>query len=201
VLDSPYDYANNALLYLPTGLPDPDAPGYTESVVRAALPLLEASRGRAFMLFTSHRALQAAATALRGRLEHPLLVQGEMPRARLIERFRAAGDAVLLGTASFWEGVDVKGPALSLVIIDKLPFASPGDPVMAARINAAKARGGNAFGELQLPQAVLALKQGVGRLIRRRHRRDDAVRSAAALALVRPLLPQGAAVDAGQRRA
>jgi len=166
VLESPYDYRNNALLHLPTGLPDPDAPGYTEAVVRVAMPLLEASRGRAFMLFTSHRALQAAAAALRGRIDHPLLVQGEMPRARLIERFRAAGDAVLLGTASFWEGVDVKGPALSLVIIDKLPFASPGDPVMAARINAAKALGGNAFGELQLPQAVLALKQGVGRLIR-----------------------------------
>jgi ATP-dependent DNA helicase DinG len=165
-LASPYDYQRNALLYLPRGLPEPDAAGYTEAVVRAALPLLEASRGRAFMLFTSHRALQAAAAALRGRLEHPLLTQGEMPRARLIERFRAAGDAVLLGTASFWEGVDVKGPALSLVIIDKLPFASPGDPVMAARIAAARERGGNPFGELQLPQAVLALKQGVGRLIR-----------------------------------
>jgi len=165
-LASPYDYAHNALLHLPTGLPDPDSPGYTEAVVRAALPLLAASRGRAFVLFTSHRALQAAAAALAGRLPHPLLVQGEMPRARLIERFRAAGDAVLLGTSSFWEGVDVKGPALSLVVIDKLPFASPGDPVMAARIAAARARGGNPFGELQLPQAVLALKQGVGRLIR-----------------------------------
>jgi ATP-dependent DNA helicase DinG len=154
------------LLYLPPDLPPPDAPGHTAAVVAAALPLIAASRGRAFLLFTSHRALRAAATMLAGKLPHPLLVQGDMPRARLLERFREAGDAVLLGTQSFWEGVDVKGPALSLVVIDKLPFASPGDPVMAARIDALKSRGGSPFTELQLPQAVLALKQGVGRLIR-----------------------------------
>jgi ATP-dependent DNA helicase DinG len=165
-LASPFDYERNALLYLPPGLPAPDSPAHTAAVVAAALPLLVASRGRAFLLFTSHRALRAAATLLAGKLPHPLLVQGDMPRARLLERFREAGDAVLLGTASFWEGVDVKGPALSLVVIDKLPFASPGDPVMAARIDALRAKGGNPFSELQLPQAVLALKQGVGRLIR-----------------------------------
>ncbi len=165
-LPSPFDYERNALLYLPPDLPAPDEPGHTAAVVAAALPLIAASRGRAFMLFTSHRALRAAATLLAGKLPHPLLVQGEMPRARLIERFREAGDAVLLGTQSFWEGVDVKGPALSLVVFDKLPFASPGDPVMAARIDSLRARGGNPFAEMQLPQAVLALKQGVGRLIR-----------------------------------
>jgi len=165
-LPSPYDYERNALLLLPKGMPQPDDPGYGAALARAALPLLLASRGRAFVLFTSHRALGAAAEVLAGATPHPLLVQGEMPRARLIERFRDAGDAILLGTASFWEGVDVKGPALSLVIIDRLPFASPGDPVTAARIEALRAEGRNPFGQLQLPQAVLALKQGVGRLIR-----------------------------------
>jgi ATP-dependent DNA helicase DinG len=165
-LASPFDYERNALLYLPPDLPAPDDPGHTRAVVEAALPLIAASRGRAFMLFTSHRALKAAAALLAGKLPHPLLVQGDMPRARLLERFRQAGDAVLLGTASFWEGVDVKGPTLSLVVIDKLPFASPGDPVMAARIESLRQLGGSPFTELQLPQAVLALKQGVGRLIR-----------------------------------
>ncbi len=166
VLDSPFDYARNALLYLPQGLPLPNAPEHTRAVVDAARPLLHAGGGGAFMLFTSHRALDQAAGMLAGELGERLLVQGDMPRARLIERFRAAGDAVLLGTASFWEGVDVKGPALSLVVIDKLPFASPGDPVMKARLAAMERRGLNSFRDFQLPQAVLALKQGVGRLIR-----------------------------------
>jgi ATP-dependent DNA helicase DinG len=165
-LPSPYDYERNALLLLPAGMPEPDDPRYGARLAERALPLLVASRGRAFLLFTSHRALGAAAAVLAGATSHPLLVQGEMPRARLIERFRAAGDAILLGTASFWEGVDVKGPALSLVIIDRLPFASPGDPVVAARIAALREEGRNPFAEFQLPQAVLALKQGVGRLIR-----------------------------------
>ena len=165
-LDSPYDYATQALVYLPPGLPDPGDPGYTSAVVDAALPVIEASGGRSFMLFTSHRALREAAECLQGRLVYPLLIQGTAPRRELIERFHTAGDAVLLGTASFWEGVDVRGPALSCVIIDKLPFASPGDPVMQARLEAIRERGGNPFTELQIPQAVIALKQGSGRLIR-----------------------------------
>ena len=128
--------------------------------------MIRASRGRAFLLFASHRALQEAAGLLRGRIDYPLLVQGEMPRTHLLERFRDLGDAVLLGTSSFREGVDVRGPALSLVIIDKLPFASPDDPVLQARLAAIREAGGNAFFDYQVPQAVIGLKQGVGRLIR-----------------------------------
>ncbi|MDX1608868.1 MAG: ATP-dependent DNA helicase, partial [Halofilum sp. (in: g-proteobacteria)] len=166
-LDSPFDYARNALLYLPRGLPDPSQADYTDAVVATAERVLAASGGRAFVLFTSYRALDRAASLLRARLSsHPVLVQGEAPKRELVERFRAAGDAVLLGTASFWEGVDVAGPALSCVIIDKLPFASPGDPVMQARLDALRNAGRNPFAEYQLPQAVLALKQGAGRLIR-----------------------------------
>jgi ATP-dependent DNA helicase DinG len=164
--DSPFDFARQALLYVPPEMPDPNSYGYTAAVVEQALPVLEASRGRAFILFTSHRALQEAAGLLDGRLEYPLLVQGQMPRSRLLEQFRALGNAVLLGTGSFWEGVDVRGEALSCVIIDKLPFASPGDPVLQARIEAMREQGGNPFMEYQLPQAVITLKQGVGRLIR-----------------------------------
>lgn len=170
-LDSPFDYARNALLYVPAGMPDPNAPEFTAAVVEAAIPVIEASRGRAFMLFTSHRALKEAAELLRGRLPYELLIQGSAPRGELLERFRAQGNAVLLGAASFWEGVDVRGPALSCVIIDRLPFASPGDPVLQARIEALRARGGNPFMEYQLPNAVIVLKQGVGRLIRDVHDR------------------------------
>jgi ATP-dependent DNA helicase DinG len=166
LLGSPFDFARHALLYLPPRMPATDDPGYTRAVVAAARPVIEASGGRAFMLFTSHRALEEAAELLRGSLEYPLLVQGEMPRRRLLETFRELGNAVLLGTSSFWEGVDVKGPALSVVIIDKLPFASPGDPVLKARLDLMKNEGRNPFMEYQLPQAVIALKQGVGRLIR-----------------------------------
>jgi ATP-dependent DNA helicase DinG len=166
-LDSPFDYASRTRLYLPQGLPPPADPAFTGEVVRRALPLLEASGGRAFLLFTSHRALQEAARLLRARdLPYPLLVQGEEPRDRLLTRFRALGNAVLLGTQSFWEGVDVRGPALSVVLIDKLPFGSPGDPLLQARIEAAKLDGREPFREVQLPQAVLSLKQGLGRLIR-----------------------------------
>ncbi|MGH7490351.1 MAG: ATP-dependent DNA helicase, partial [bacterium] len=132
----------------------------------AVLPVLEASGGRAFLLFTSHRALQEAADRLRGALDFPLLVQGEAPRHRLLEEFRELGNAVLLGTSSFWEGVDVKGRALSLVAIDRLPFASPGDPVFKARLDALRRQGRDPFMEHQLPLAVIALKQGAGRLIR-----------------------------------
>jgi ATP-dependent DNA helicase DinG len=164
--DSPFDFPRQALLYVPPQLPEPNAYDYTAAVVERALPVIELAGGRTFMLFTSHRALREAAERLTGRLPYPLLIQGEAPRGRLLERFRELGNAVLLGTGSFWEGVDVRGEALSCVIIDKLPFASPGDPVLQARIDAARDRGGNPFFEFQLPQAVISLKQGVGRLIR-----------------------------------
>lgn len=165
-LESPFDYAHHALLYLPPDMPDPRADAYTAAVVRVAREAVAASGGRAFLLFTSHRALQEAAAALDGSIEYPLLVQGQAPRAELLARFRRLGNAVLLGTGSFWEGVDVRGAALSLVLIDKLPFASPGDPVLQARIDALRAAGGNPFVDFQIPDAVIALKQGVGRLIR-----------------------------------
>lgn len=167
--DSPFDYRNHTLLYIPAGLAQPGTPGYTASVVASAIPVLRASGGRAFMLFTSHRALREAAELLAGKLGHPLLVQGTAPRTELLARFRAAGDAVLLGTGSFWEGVDVRGEALSCVIIDKLPFASPDDPILRARCEALEQVGRNPFLEYQLPAAVIALKQGVGRLIRDEH--------------------------------
>ena len=125
-----------------------------------------ASGGRAFMLFTSHRALREAAELLEKDCDYPVLVQGDAPRDKLLEQFRRAGNAILLGTSSFWEGVDVRGEALSCVIIDKLPFASPGDPVLQARLEAMRRQGGNPFMEFQLPQAVITLKQGAGRLIR-----------------------------------
>ena len=166
LLGSPFDYEHNALLYLPAGMPDVNSMEYTPAVVQAAEPVIQASRGRAFLLFTSHRALREAASLVRERWPFPLLVQGEAPRRRLLEQFRELGNAVLLGTASFWEGVDVKGPALSVVVIDRLPFASPGDPVIKARLAALARRGRDPFMDYQLPQAVLALKQGVGRLIR-----------------------------------
>lgn len=164
--DSPFDFARLALLYVPRNLPDPSEAHYTASVIEAALPVLNASGGRAFLLFTSHRALREATELLKSRLHFPLLVQGSAPRAELLDRFRVLGNAVLLGSASFWEGVDVRGPALSCVIIDKLPFASPGDPLMQARLEALRTAGSNPFKDYQLPQAVLTLKQGVGRLIR-----------------------------------
>ncbi len=164
--ESPFDYAEQALWYVPRGLPEPSAPSYTEAVMAEVLPIVEASRGRAFLLFTSHRALRIAAEWLEDRCELPLLAQGDAPKAELLDRFVKAGNAVLLGTASFWEGVDVRGEALSLVVIDKLPFASPGDPVLQARLDALRRRGGNPFMHYQVPQAAIALKQGAGRLIR-----------------------------------
>jgi ATP-dependent DNA helicase DinG len=166
--DSPFDYASQALLYLPPEMPDPGDVGYGDAVISIALPLIERAAGGAFLLFTSHRALRAAAERLQGRLTEglPLLVQGSAPREQLLRQFRASGNAVLLGTASFWEGVDVQGSALRLVVIDRLPFASPEDPVVRARIEYLNSQGENAFRDYQLPEAVLALKQGVGRLIR-----------------------------------
>lgn len=165
-LASPFDFSRQAALYVPEDLPEPSAPNYTEAVIDAAIPVLEASRGRAFLLFTSHRALQEAARLLEGRLPYPLLVQGTAGRNELLDAFRKHGNAILLGTGSFWEGIDVRGEALSLVVIDKLPFASPGDPLLQARMDALKRQGRNAFTEYQIPQAVITLKQGAGRLIR-----------------------------------
>lgn len=165
-VESPFDYARNALLYVPADLPDPRSGQHTDAVVARARPVLAASGGRAFILFTSYRALHHAAEQFRGNLDYPLFVQGEAPKQELVERFRATGNGVLLGTASFWEGVDVAGEALSCVIIDKLPFASPADPVVRARLDAIEQQGGNAFVDYQIPQAAIALKQGAGRLIR-----------------------------------
>lgn len=169
--DSPFDYEKQALLYVPSGLPEPNSQGYTEAVVQAALPMLEASRGRAFLLFTSLRAMQRAHEILTAEFDrrgwdYPLLLQGEGSRNELLSRFREHGNAVLLGSQSFWEGVDVRGEALSLVIIDKLPFAPPDDPVLAARIAQITKQGRNAFMEYQLPRTIITLKQGAGRLIR-----------------------------------
>jgi len=168
---SPFDYARQALLYVPQSMPDPGSPAYTDAVIDAALPMLRASGGRAFVLCTTLRALRRCAERLREifaaeDLPFPILAQGEGSRSELLERFRNLGNAVLVGSQSFWEGVDVRGQALSLVIIDKLPFAPPDDPVLAARLDALARRGGNPFMDYQLPSAVIALKQGAGRLIR-----------------------------------
>jgi len=165
LVPSPFDWETQALCYLPRGLPEPIVRHYNESMIDKIRPVLEASNGRAFVLFASHRALREAAELLKDG-PWPLFVQGEAPRAVLLERFRASGNGVLLGAASFREGVDVAGDALSVVVIDKLPFAAPDDPVFEARLDAIRRNGGNPFRDEQLPQAVIALKQGAGRLIR-----------------------------------
>lgn len=163
---SPFDYQSQALFYHPKGLPQPSEADFTAKIVEFALPVLRASKGHAFFLFTSHRALQQAAVLLEKSLDYPLLIQGSRPKALLLEQFKKTKHAVLLGTASFWEGVDVRGEALSCVIIDKLPFASPDDPVLKARLDALTQQGKNAFMYQQVPSAVISLRQGVGRLIR-----------------------------------
>jgi len=166
VWDSPFNYEKQSLLFLPENLPQPNEPSYTKELMQAALPVLTASEGRAFVLFTSYYAMHKAHDFLKQRLPYEMLMQGDLPKHQLLEKFRQTDNAVLLGTSSFWEGVDVRGESLSCVIIDKLPFASPGDPVIQARIDAIKRNGGQPFMEFQVPQAVIALKQGVGRLIR-----------------------------------
>jgi ATP-dependent DNA helicase DinG len=165
-LDSPFDYANHALMWFPDQLPEPRDAGFVPALLDQVVPLLNASGGRAFLLFTSHRSLKRAAELLADEVDFPMFVQGEQPRSLLLEQFRESGRGVLLGSASFWEGVDVIGDALSLVVIDKLPFAAPDDPVMEARSEALRKAGGNPFTQLYLPQAVISLKQGAGRLIR-----------------------------------
>ena len=172
VWDSPFDYATQALLYVPATMPDPNSPDFTEAALQAAWPLLVASGGSAFLLFTSLRAMNAAYKLLQTRMSQegvhfPLLLQGEKSRSELLDEFRRLGNAVLLGSQSFWEGVDVAGEALSLVVIDRLPFQPPDDPVLAARMEVLRQAGKNPFFDHQLPHAVISLKQGAGRLIRR----------------------------------
>ena len=166
LLASPFRYEEQALLYVPRDMPEPQAPQFVDHVAEEVVSLLELSRGRAFVLFTSYANMNAVAERIAGRVDYPLLIQGEAPKAQLLDTFRATPHAVLLATTSFWQGVDVAGEQLSCVIIDKLPFASPGDPVVSARIERLRSRGQNAFGEYQVPVAVLMLKQGLGRLIR-----------------------------------
>ena len=167
---SPYPVERTGLVYLPPSLPQPSDFGHTDAVMEAVAPLLDMTEGGAFFLFTSHRALNAARKWFRANRQclggRKLLAQGSAPRDDLLRRFRGAGNAVLLGTSSFWEGVDVRGQALTVVAIDKLPFASPADPLMMARLEYIRREGGNGFMDHQVPQAVLALKQGAGRLLR-----------------------------------
>ncbi|MHB1950699.1 MAG: ATP-dependent DNA helicase [Acidiferrobacteraceae bacterium] len=164
--ESTFDYPRQALLYLPRDLPEPGTPDYLDRMIDEIVPVLEMSRGRAFVLFTTHRALAYVHDRLPSRIPFPVFAQGTVARGRLIDQFRTSGNGVLLGTGSFWEGVDVAGAALSCVIIDKLPFAPPDDPVEQARLRMVEEQGGNGFRDHQLPQAVMALKQGAGRLIR-----------------------------------
>jgi ATP-dependent DNA helicase DinG len=172
-LPSEFDYRNQAILYLPRRMPDPRSVDFSAAAAREILEILEASRGRAFVLFTSYAALRAVQAIAEVELPYPVLVQGTAPRTALLEQFRTTPNSVLLATSSFWQGVDVMGEALSCVIIDKLPFASPGDPITAARIDTITERGGQPFSEYQVPLAILTLLQGLGRLLR--HRDDRGV--------------------------
>jgi ATP-dependent DNA helicase DinG len=165
-VESQYDYARHVLFYVPKHLPDPRGQEFTYRAAEEIERVLEASRGRAFVLFTSYVQMRQVYELLRPRLDFPLLLQGEAPKTALLEKFRSTPGAVLFATSSFWQGVDVQGEQLSCVIIDRLPFAVPTDPVIEARSNAIRESGGNSFYEYQVPQAALALKQGFGRLIR-----------------------------------
>lgn len=166
ILESPFDYQRNALLYLPNTQYEPNHPAYLQAIAENIEAVIRSAGGGAFVLCTSINAVNYLSNHLRGRLEQQVLAQGEASRHLLLEQFRDDGHAVLVGTSSFWEGVDVRGPALRLVIIDRLPFAHPGDPIMKARLDTIRKQGGNPFSDYQVPQAVISLKQGVGRLIR-----------------------------------
>jgi ATP-dependent DNA helicase DinG len=172
-LPSEFDFSRQAILYLPQRMPDPREDRFTVAAGREVIEILKRTRGRAFVLFTSYATMRAVQAIAEMALDYPILAQGSAPRSQLLDQFRQTAHSVLFATSSFWQGVDVVGEALSCVIIDKLPFASPGDPITAARIDAIRARGGDPFGEYQVPLAILALQQGLGRLIR--HRRDRGV--------------------------
>jgi ATP-dependent DNA helicase DinG len=172
-LASEFDFARQAILYLPPRMPDPRSDAFAVAASREVIEILKRTRGRAFVLFTSYATLRSVQALAEMALDYPIFVQGTAPRSQLLNQFRATPNAVLFATSSFWQGVDVVGDALSCVIVDKLPFASPGDPITAARIDAIRARGGDPFGDYQVPLAILALQQGLGRLIR--HRRDRGV--------------------------
>ncbi|MFI5178129.1 MAG: ATP-dependent DNA helicase [Vicinamibacterales bacterium] len=172
-LPSEFDFARQAILYLPPKMPDPRSDNFSVAAGREVIEILKRTEGRAFVLFTSYATMRAVQAIAEMALSYPILAQGTAPRSQLLNQFRATPHAVLFATSSFWQGVDVVGEALSCVIVDKLPFTSPGDPITAARIDAIRARGGDPFGEYQVPLAILALQQGLGRLIR--HRRDRGV--------------------------
>jgi ATP-dependent DNA helicase DinG len=171
ILRSPFDFSRQTIMYIPRNMPAPRDPTFSAKVSEEVMALIRASRGRAFVLFTSFANLHAVRKRIEGNVEFPLLVQGEAPRSEILDRFKRTSGAVLLATSSFWEGVDVVGEQLSCVIIDKLPFAVPADPLIAARIDWVEHRGGNGFNDFQVPRAVLGLKQGLGRLIRSRRDR------------------------------
>jgi ATP-dependent DNA helicase DinG len=166
VVGSPYDFPEQALLYVPRSMPDPRSDGFTERAAEEVVSLLRLSEGRALVLTSSYRALDAYREHVRGRVPYDVLVQGEAPRERLLERFRDQVDSVLLATSTFWQGVDVPGESLSLLVIDKLPFSAPGDPLHEARCEAVERGGGDWFRDYALPTAMLQLRQGFGRLIR-----------------------------------
>jgi ATP-dependent DNA helicase DinG len=170
---SEFDYGRQAILYLPRRMPLPKAPHYAEAVAAEVVGIVRHTRGRAFVLFTSHSAMRAVHALASAAIPYPKLLQGTAPRSTLLTQFRSLPNAVLFATSSFWQGVDVVGEQLSCVIIDKLPFASPGDPITSARLESIVAEGGDAFHEYQVPLAVLTLLQGLGRLLR--HRTDRGV--------------------------
>jgi ATP-dependent DNA helicase DinG len=170
---SEFDFATQSLLYLPRRMPPPKAPAFVDAVAEQVVAILTRTKGRAFVLFTSYAMMRAVYEAIVGSTPYPMLLQGTAPRSALLQQFRDTPHAVLLATSSFWQGVDVVGERLSCVVIDKLPFASPGDPITAARIEAITAEGGDAFNDYQVPLAILTLLQGLGRLIR--HRNDRGV--------------------------
>ena len=168
ILDSPFDYARQTMLFIPPSIPEPNSPDFLDAVTPLLEDILTRTRGRAFVLFTSHRNMITAHGNMQGRVPFPLLIQGSKPKSRLLEEFRSQEGSVLFATSSFWEGVDVQGEALSCVIVDRLPFAPPDDPVVSARIERIRGASGEPFYSFQVPMAVIALKQGLGRLIRTR---------------------------------